>query len=68
MHSFAGEHGGHAVCFVRVRRDCDLLPLYMVANGGASAGLFLTLQGLVVIVCRFVLRKKSLRTAVGIRG
>lgn len=34
------------------------LPLYMVANGEANAGLFLTLQGLVVIVCRFVLRKK----------
>lgn len=34
------------------------LPLYMVSTGHASAGVFLTIQGLVVILCRFVLRKK----------
>ncbi|MGR6545559.1 staphylopine family metallophore export MFS transporter CntE [Paenibacillus tundrae] len=34
------------------------LPLYMVSTGAASAGLFLTIQGLVVILCRFILRKK----------
>ncbi|MGF9699979.1 staphylopine family metallophore export MFS transporter CntE [Paenibacillus sp. MABNR03] len=34
------------------------LPLYMVSTGMASAGVFLTIQGLVVILCRFILRKK----------
>ncbi|PAF29195.1 MFS transporter [Paenibacillus sp. 7516] len=34
------------------------LPLYMVSTGLASAGVFLTIQGLVVILCRFMLRKK----------
>ncbi|PQP81043.1 MFS transporter [Paenibacillus sp. PCH8] len=34
------------------------LPLYMVSTGVASAGVFLTIQGLVVILCRFILRKK----------
>ncbi|WP_434749610.1 staphylopine family metallophore export MFS transporter CntE [Paenibacillus amylolyticus] len=34
------------------------LPLYMVSTGKASAGVFLTIQGLVVILCRFILRKK----------
>lgn len=34
------------------------LPLYMVSTGGASAGVFLTIQGLIVILCRFILRKK----------
>ncbi|WP_225229323.1 staphylopine family metallophore export MFS transporter CntE [Paenibacillus gallinarum] len=34
------------------------LPLYMVSIGEASAGVFLTIQGLIVILCRFILRKK----------
>lgn len=34
------------------------LPLYMVSTGMASAGVFLTIQGFVVILCRFILRKK----------
>lgn len=34
------------------------LPLYMVSTGEASAGVFLTIQGLIVILCRFILRKK----------
>lgn len=34
------------------------LPLYMVSTGTASAGIFLTIQGFVVILCRFILRKK----------
>nr|WP_270172727.1 MFS transporter [Paenibacillus sp. SYP-B4298] len=33
-------------------------PLYMVSSGTHSAGLYLTIQGLVVISCRFVLRKR----------
>ncbi|WP_084165432.1 staphylopine family metallophore export MFS transporter CntE [Paenibacillus massiliensis] len=34
------------------------LPLYMVSSGTGSVGLFLAIQGLVVILCRFMLRKK----------
>lgn len=34
------------------------LPLYMVSNGAGSAGLYLMIQGIVVVGCRFVLRKK----------
>ncbi|SFS57918.1 MFS transporter [Paenibacillus sp. 453mf] len=34
------------------------LPLYMVSSGAGSAGLYLMIQGIVVVGCRFVLRKK----------
>ncbi|MNW38500.1 major facilitator superfamily transporter [compost metagenome] len=34
------------------------LPLYMISTGKESVGLFLAVQGLVVILCRFMLRKK----------
>lgn len=34
------------------------LPLYMVSSGSGSAGLYLMIQGIVVVGCRFVLRKK----------
>lgn len=34
------------------------LPLYMISTGTGSVGLFLAVQGLVVILCRFMLRKK----------
>ncbi|WP_018887918.1 staphylopine family metallophore export MFS transporter CntE [Paenibacillus massiliensis] len=34
------------------------LPLYMISSGTGSVGLFLAVQGLVVILCRFMLRKK----------
>ncbi|KQO10618.1 staphylopine family metallophore export MFS transporter CntE [Paenibacillus sp. Leaf72] len=34
------------------------LPLFMLAAGSGDAGIYLTIQGLVVITCRFVLRKK----------
>lgn len=44
------------------------LPLYMVSTGMASAGVFLTIQGLVVILCRFILRKKFRPMVAGILG
>lgn len=34
------------------------LPLYMISSGIGSAGLYLALQGAVVVLCRFVFRKK----------
>lgn len=34
------------------------LPLYMISTDTGSVGLFLAVQGLVVILCRFMLRKK----------
>lgn len=37
------------------------LPLYMVSSGSGSAGLYLMIQGIVVVGCRFVLRKNSVR-------
>lgn len=44
------------------------LPLYMISSGTGSVGLFLAVQGLVVILCRFMLRKKSRQTVAGALG
>ena len=60
MRSFSGIWRSIVMLFASCvfGATATFLPLYMVSTGTASAGVFLTIQGLVVILCRFILRKK----------